>query len=991
MCQFVLSLLLSLFIILTAEPSAHAQYSRSYNYYLQEGQDALNRRDLKSAIKYFKHAHLIEPSAQYPVRKIRSIENSLNHNGDDDAMDAQTQTRIYRRYLAIGKQAFNGAQYPKALYYFQLASRADPEGQEAAQYINLIKRMSDARISDVKNKTSLAKPQAVMNALDAVENDLYREQEPVTIKTRKAQPSKILPAQITSSLLRDQPKPKNFETIKTLALDDPLWSTQPKTDLRIELKSYLILESRDIERFLIITPGTIVVERVDRDHLKITAGRIGTTYLHVWDNRGRWTFNVQVVFPVQVTTSQPQKSTEEQYADPFKFSYTIDGSTLYRGPSIPEAERKNLNMQQTLGVIGDTPYGKADASVGYTKFDESTEATSYTVGLSDAKMGTFTDVNIRGYDASKYFSALTFPGQYFRGILAEGKAVGEKIGAVYLHGQDRYTYSFISPGSVQVQRSYVEGARVTLFPNQENQYSFNYARGYGPARQTFLNNEVYSLEARQRFQKMLMQGEVATNHDTLAKTLTSKLGGDHRRFRASFRDIDKDFTTITNLPSNQGEIGGTLGMDLDYERFSVSSDADLYRDRLFPNAENPDALNYDLDSSVRVPINNTTGWTSTVYYLNTPGELSARRNFRLINTLSKKYKILGRDLNTFVGGNYQRSRNDQTPISEYDRYSVNSGFQIGLIRGLSYFANYEYSWVNELLTDRFLYPSVFNTGLNYSKQLTQKVSGTVGFYYRDEQNTEGTNSFLAGEDSITGSLGVSYRPTNSSEVFMDSRFRNVWKEQADNPAYNEIDVRWGLRSSWELPLTWNPSGILHGYAFNDLNANGRKDANETGIANVRIKVGKQETSTDNNGRYSVKVSAKKVLISPDLSTVPSGYVLTTPGILEIRIPNGTSVDFGFNTESGIYGVVFYDRNNNGQPDEGDEFIPKTKIILDGKATELSGYDGTYFFKNVSDGKHSLRIDVNSIPLEYLPTVKLVTALEITEGTTYVFHVPLKRK
>jgi YbbR domain-containing protein len=133
------------------------------------------------------------------------------------------------------------------------------------------------------------------------------------------------------------------------------------------------------------------------------------------------------------------------------------------------------------------------------------------------------------------------------------------------------------------------------------------------------------------------------------------------------------------------------------------------------------------------------------------------------------------------------------------------------------------------------------------------------------------------------------------------------------------------------------------------------------------------------------------LVSADLATVPSGYVLTSPAITEVKLPYQKNIDFGFTAQSGIYGIVYFDNNHDHKPDEGDEFIQKAKIILDNHIIEVSDYDGTYFFKNVSSGTHTLQIDVNSLPLEYLPLVKLSTAVEITEGTVYVFHVPLSKK
>ena len=1006
MHSWVVPLVLSLlFVGLDGIQPAAADFSPSYALYIEEGKDALDRRDYEAALDHFQHARLIEPGEDYPVKQIAQIKRLLNLSVASsetvaDGIDDRT-ARSYRLFLGLGKQAFARRQLEEALRYLETANRIDPAGPEALQYINLIKRTRDQRVTPaaVVYQTSPVMvyadpPERLPSARSKMSAPELKEKKQNDNSLQQSK-DRLRPAPSDQRDPTPSRTPKNLERPKVILLDDVLWATQPKTDLRIELNQALILEGRNIDRFLVITPGVITVERLDRDHIKITAGRIATTYLHLWDARGRWTFNVEVILPIQTTSpSASPINLEEQYANPLRFTYAIDGGTLYRGADIPSAERESLNMQQTLALYSDTPYGMADGSVGFNKFQDSTEATSYTMGLSGAQAGGFTSVNVRAFDASKYFSPLTFPGQYFRGILLEGKTWGENLGAAYVRGQDRYTYSFVSPGVIDERRSYVEGMRVTLFPNEDNQYSLNYARGYGDARQTFLQDEVYSVEARHRFQQMLLSGEVATNRDNMAKIVTSKFGGDRAKFRASFRDIEEDFTTVTNLPANQGEIGTLLSANYTDDRFEVSSDADIYQERLLSNPDDPNALNYDLDSSIRVPLNDTTSWTTSGYYLNTPGELSPRRNFRWLNDLSKRYQIWGdRDLQTFVGSVYQRNRVSETPIANYDRYSLTTGFRLYLIRNLSYFTNYEYSWVDNLSSDEVTNPSVLNTGLNYSRQLTDRLSSNVGFYYRNEENTLGTNSFLAGEDSITGNVGMSYRPTDDSEIFWDSRWRNVWRENPENPAYNEIDVRWGLRSAWDLPLTWNPYAMIRGRVYKDLNGNGKRDVGEPGMAQVHVKVGKQEIMTDETGHFLTEVRAKRILVAVDLSTVMPGYILTSPAVRDIKIPlqAARSIDFGFTTDSGIYGVVYYDGNQNKQPDEGDVFVQRVKLVLDNTTTEQTEYDGTYFFKNVSGGRHAIRIDVNSLPIEYLPIVKVSNTIEVTEGTTYVYHVPLKKK
>lgn len=992
--------------------SALAEPPRSYSYYLDEALTALNSKEYEKAINALKQAHRVSPSARYPLEKIKVIERLIKKQNQTDTGNAEERLRLYEYYAGLGEKAFERGDYRKASEHFHTAARMIPDGRKAGQYINLIKRMDEGRVVNVSAQVlpekqeqpvkETTKPQgkaavSTPNTAPQHQGTGTAQPKPGTVqyaagikkeerRTYNKFPSK--PAKRRLSAPDDIPPPKS----QILPLDDKLWATQPKTPLRIPKGSFLILESREIDRYLVITPGILDIERVDRDHLKITPIKIGTTYIHVWDSRGRWTFNIQIIFPVQTVETKAEQPAVEQYAEPFKFIYSLDGGTLYRGSDIPSSERQNLNLQQTLGVVGDTPNGTVDGSVGFYKFDRTTEATNYTVGLTGFQGGGFTGVNVRGYDAVKYFSPLTFPGQYFRGILLEGRAMNDNIAAAYVHGQDRFTYSYVAPGVVEDRRSYVEGARVTLFPLEDNQYSINYARGYGDARQNYLNNQVYSIEAQHRIDAAIFRGELARSKDVYGQTLVSKFGEEPRTFYIHARDIDRDFTTITGLPSNRGEVGLDLGTNLDFDSFRLTSDFDFYRDKFLPNPDDREAINYDWNTAVSVPLGEATTFSSSVYYLDTPGELSPRKNFRVLNNLTRRFEVWGnRELQLMAGAAYHRNRLEETPIAEYDRYAATAGAQVRLIKHLNYFANYEYSWVRDLMTDEFSNPGVLNTGLNYATEITKKTSANVSFYYRDEQNTLGMNSFLAGEDSIIGGLGVSYRPTDNAELFIDSRVSNIWKENPDNPAYNEIDVRWGLRSAWDLPFTWNPSGTVHGIIFKDLNANGRRDPGEPRISGVRVKIGKREATSNDNGYYQLKLRAKSVMVAVNTTTVPTGYVLTTPPLFDVPIPNKKSIDFGFSTQSGIYGVVFSDRNNDNTPNEGDEFISRARIILDGKTVEESDYDGTYFFKDIESGKHNVRVDLNSLPIQYLPLIKLSNTIEVTEGTVYVFHVPVKKR
>ncbi|MEK7375660.1 MAG: pilus assembly protein N-terminal domain-containing protein, partial [Candidatus Margulisiibacteriota bacterium] len=341
---------------------------------------------------------------------------------------------------------------------------------------------------------------------------------------------------------RDVPPVSAIENI--VYLDNDLWQTQPRTLIRVELRGSTTLEGGNIQKYLIITPGIVEAEQVNKDRINIIAKNRGSTILHVWDDRGRWTFKVEVILPVLKTRLAVIEDQVENYAKPFKLSQSADWSSFYRGQSLPESKRENLSFLQRYFLEGETPYGDFDSHVTFNKFDASTEVTGYGVGLTNGKIGNFKDFRIRGYDIQKIFSPLTLPGQYVRGVLLEAKAFDKNIEYAYIHGRDRQIFGFLSPGVRDKRESFVEGARVTLFPEKENQYSVNYARGYGSAREPFLKDQVFSFEAQHRLNAVLFSGEYAYDESASAVTARSHYMGEEHSLTVTFRDIEEDFASV---------------------------------------------------------------------------------------------------------------------------------------------------------------------------------------------------------------------------------------------------------------------------------------------------------------------------------------------------------------------------------------------------------------------------------------------------------------
>jgi hypothetical protein len=1006
------------------QTTALAQTPAAYTYYIQQAQDALEEGRTEDASFYFETAHSLDPAQSRPVEALESLPY------------VTTYYRSYNYYFNLAKQLAREGNYKKALFYLNVAYKIAPEKQKVRQYINLVKRLSDERVEYVESvgvdgiaveeRAEAFHPSVdIASGAEALEDfqrqvraektgrprEEYRDivaDEGVDAQrtpTRISKEGNMIPP-VASEHVRPSPikRIQKQEVVLpsldqvVLEMDDTLWAKQPNTPFNIEINKSVILEGQNIDRYLALQEGFLQIDRIDNDHIRLTSIRRGSTFLHVWDDRGRWTFYVTGIIPVKPLEGFHVKEEDmlEQHVAPFRLTYSNNWDTLYTGNSIPKMRRETLLLLQHLTLEGETPYGFFDAGLGWNKFEQSTELVSKSVGLTYGRIGPFKDFTIRGYDTAKSFSPLSLPGRYFRGGLVEAFAFDRNIKYTLLQGQDIATFAVISSGQTVIKRSFIEGARVTLFPDKPSQYSFNYARGYGALRSASLKDRVFSVETKQKWGKWETHAEVGYDEDSYARTISNRLKEDEYTLKINVRDIEKNYQTITGRPSDRGEVGGILDFYWTPADYQVGANLDIYKDREFPSVDDPNAVNFDFNASLGFPItaDKTLEWNSAMYYTNTPQLLSPRQTFRLNNTLTKTFKWLeGRTLSVFVGNSYQQSRYDFSPESEFDRLSAIAGFRMPLFKDMYYFLNYEYSFVEAKFSGDHFNPHVMTTGISYSRELFQDILGRLTFTYRNEEETEADFSFLSGTDDISGTIGLSYRPSPDFEVFLDGTMRNVWSEDNAEAAFNEADIRAGVRSSWDTFLRWDPVAEIEGIVFKDYDSNGIQGEGEVGIEGVVVNVGRKTVTTNRKGIYRARQRAKKVNVGLDLSTIPAGYVLSSDPSKDITIEHLTKmkIDFGLTIHSGIYGVVYFDKNSNNFIDADETLVPRVIVTLDGKDRYISNYEGAYFIENVSPGKHTLQLDVNSIPQEYLPLIKVKNEIEVKEGTTYTFHVPLKKR
>ena len=950
------------------------------------------------------------------------------------------QSLSYKYLLELGKWELKEDNYEEALHYFQIAQLLDPESKEASNYINLIKRALEGRVvrddsynqDDVaslmgsvlekKSKDKGKQREAMSDTLTSWEKKIARKKRgqeevielpPLYLKTtqeieegeeieeiKRVEKEEVEKVERPREAVLPKAKTKiTTEKKKTIKKEEVIYLTSetrgefPLT-IKIAPNESFKIDSETLKRFLIVSPGVIEVDKIATNALTVTATNLGSSYLHVWDDVGRWTFNIKIIPPRVVV------ETEQLWEEPdgFKFMYSSDWSQYYRGDKLTDMERQTLTFDEGAAIIGPTPYGELDASINWSRLDDQEEITGYTVGLNKGRFLNFKDFYIRGFDFRETFSSLSLPGETLEGIVFKSPAFNEKIEYTVLYGQQKqYSSGIISPGVIEEEDAYIEGLRLSLFPHNKNKFFFNYAHGYGEDREEYLRDKVFSVQSEHNFENLDIITEIATDENSVGANFSSILRSPKLNLNLSFRDIEKDFVTISGRPPNIGEIGGIIGFDWNpTNKISLNSSLDVYRDREFFNPGSENKPNFNWSNYLNINLSPTSSLATSLYYINSPGLLSPQRSLNATTTYSKRldWSFFGdRSVHTFLGYNYQRSINPLSPTSDYRRDGILSGLRLQLAGDLYYYLNYNFSLVEELSTSETSKPSVTETGIDFYHTFNPNLSSSIRLSYRNEENATALHSFLSGEDSLEGGLNLTYSPKRGTEFFLDGRVRNVWAENAGTEEFIEAEIRLGARLSWDNFFSWSPEAIIEGFVFKDSNGNGTKDETEVGIPGIEIIAGPKKAVSTKSGKFTAKVKAKRIIANINFNSVPKGYILTTPASFDLDTSTGErqNISFGISPQSGIYGVVFYDSNGNGKLDKTDTTISGVKIILDGKKTAFTNSEGVYFFSSVPTGTHNLTFDVNSLPLGYLPKVSIKKEVDVSEGLTYTYHIPLQKK
>ena len=891
----------------------------------------------------------------------------------------------------VGINLYQVGRYEEALHEFKKALMVQPDYEPALKYIQMIEEIFNP------HPALETKEEAVNKSLKNIESKRALTPAPVARKAPvSAAASRRAPV---LGFAAGELPPKNVEKValpSILTLNESF--KQLHQPIEIEKGSVIIISGRNIQRFLLTQPDILEVERKDSDEILVTGKSIGYSYLHVWDDGGRWTLEFLCILPrPKGPTLDEEMLLSEEQANSFKLRYALDWNSFEDGRRLNSMKRQYYAWGHSLGLTGATPYGNIDSSLLVRSLRTTTDLTYLTVGLTEGKVGNFQGFSLRGLDFSPSFNNIASSGMSaLRGVMVESPTFDKKIDYTAFWGRESTgRYGALSPGLQKMRASYYDGINLNYLPEPGDRVGFSLLHGYGRDRLSTLSDYGYDAQADWHLGDWSNYYEMGFDGNAFANLFGSGIVKPRLRFNYELRDINKKYFSIGGEPWRRGERGGIFNFNLKpTDQFEISNRLDIYQDRLFPAPDNVNRFNEDYDFGAYYTPDPFTRFKFLYTLQNELGRVGQARYQMGGIGLSKTINFI-RSIGTYIDYRHKERTNYTNPSSSYMDEDILAGLRFKLVGRLYYFFHQEWNWLEETYTGNRSQPRAFETGVDFDTRI-----GNSPFYenfrliYRDEQDTGSPLSFFSGEDYLEGYTEITYRPVPEAEAYVSSRVRNSW---ADNPLINkhiEADLSAGMRYLWNTGLRWDSVGNIEGCVFRDLNSDGLRERDEAPVSGIKVLLGKNRSATtDIFGYYRFdNVKGSKAYVMLDVSSLPPGFVLTGPQRQEVVIQNKglSNADFGIISRSEISGVVFCDLNDNDVFDANDQPMRGVQLILENGAQATTGTDGRYYFRNISTGKHIVTLILKSLSSRFLPKVPIVKEIEITEGIVYYHDIPLKK-
>ena len=180
---------------------------------------------------------------------------------------------------------------------------------------------------------------------------------------------------------------------------------------------------------------------------------------------------------------------------------------------------------------------------------------------------------------------------------------------------------------------------------------------------------------------------------------------------------------------------------------------------------------------------------------------------------------------------------------------------------------------------------------------------------------------------------------------------------------------------------------VYGRVYQDVNLNGRFDPGvDHAQANARVRVdGNRYVVSDDNGYFRVdSVARGDHSVYLDLLSVRADMTLLDNTQQQIMIEGSRDVlvDFRVVRTGRISGLVWFDANDNGRLDDGEQPLADVRVVTGSGRDTLTNDQGYFIIGDLPPGEHILLLDEKTIPEQTKSalgsqTIKVTAANETT--------------
>ena len=923
-----------------------------------------------------------------------------------------------------GVAYFDRDQFPEALVEFKKALLANPESQVAREYIEMTERelslrqgllactqvskknLVDLYLSGMEQKM-IAPPQEsaspatpVCDISDAGATTRLSSAAAALASSGGADVSTVPMTKTAGPSATAQTPAAKADASGPVVIDMAAYESP---DITLYVDEPVLLKGIAISRFLVTHPAILQASQPAKDEVLLQPREIGNCYLHLWgDNNERKSYKVTIGprrFEEILAQAARAKKYEESLPESFKFTYSISGDSYLTGRGVGDLHRTSHTMAYTSSVIGETPYGMFDTSVQGNRTNLGQyRVSNVRMGLTDAHFDEFKDIDIRMFDYGPSFSAFGFPGGELRGVKVDAPMFQKSLNySAFWGAVPKGDFSFLAPdeGLSKTKKAWIEGVGVSYDVSRFANFKTFYAHSYGSERnEPVLTSDTAGLQMNYDLGVWDFGTGMVSDMTHNSYTAETSFTIPKLRVGLNMTDNAKNFASLLGGVPTTGSTSGTLSINYrPTDSVTIYNAVSGTHDKVFNNPEDPARPNYNATTRLNWILDPHT--EIEVGYImddqigsNTPAVTETKE------IMFRKKLFFLRRLNTFLLYQNRKSKNYTSPVQNFNNNRLLGGVNFRLLYDIYFYYNQEVNMLRNTFTNETAYPTASEFGLHYNHQISNTPFYTnLRLFYRNEQDTESTLSFLSGEDRLEGEAELTFKPSQGNETFVKLRIDNIWAERTGVEKHFDVSLSWGVRLLWDTGLRWQSVGGFSGFVFYDINGDGVKQTGEAGVPGVKIAAnGQKEAVTDKGGFYRISgVSGKKADLAINLATVPQGYNATVPPERTVDIVHAKTkrYDFGLATRMEISGIVFHDKNKNGVYDSGEETLKGVVLLLDGKTKAVTNLQGTYMFRQFAPGEHAITLDLKTLPVAYIPKVPVRKTISVREGSTFVYNIPLE--